>query len=88
MFVACLAEQDDAIAIAPLQQLSSLVCGSSELLRHTLHCDSTRNMKEMYKYACTPDTFKDKIKSLKRNLQIITDNKFNDIMEALKANTP
>ncbi len=45
-------------------------------------------MKEMYKYACTPDTFKDKLKKLKRNLQIITDNKFNDIMEALKANTP
>ncbi len=45
-------------------------------------------MKEMYKYACAPDTFKEKFKNLKRKLHNIPDDKFKAIMETLKANTP
>lgn len=43
-FVANVAEDIVASDAVKLKEVVSLVAGSSELLRHTLHCDETRSM--------------------------------------------
>ena len=87
VFVPCLAEKPAAIQ-SQLKQLTTLVCGSSELLRHTSHCDVTRKMRDMYIATSKMVITAENVKKVKRIVPKITDEKFNSIMNRLKANAP
>lgn len=62
-----------------LKQLSTIVLGSSELLRHTLHCDRERKMKEMYRVTVLPSFNANLVKKVGRSVPKITNEKFNAI---------
>jgi hypothetical protein len=49
IFMVTLAEVGSSTPDQKLRQLTSMVTGSSELLRHCLHCDTNRSMKELFK---------------------------------------
>ena len=71
-----------------LLQLSTLVLGSSELLRHTLHCDVEKNMGKLYKIVSQPVIAHQLIEDVPLNWTRISNDKYNAILSYYKARTP
>ena len=86
MFVPLLEEKPVAVT-GWLKQLTTLVCGSSELLRHTSHCDVTRKMKDMYRATSRFIITAEQVKKVKRIVPNITDDKYNSVMKWLKSSS-
>jgi len=78
--VPVLAEAPAAELEKRLCHLSSIVLGSSELLRHATHCE--KKMKDMFKLIqIVGKPPLNKVNDLKKNAALITNDKFNQILK-------